>query len=156
MRLCDKCGKARCVRRVTLSVDAGIDWKTEVELELCDDCAASFYREADKFIEEMGRKFADFKASMSLVEPREEGEEDEVSPELRRRWHEHCKKVTEWILESVKRARFKMVLKARKERQCAFCGQPAIKPVKCPKCGAWVCSDHLKAHMESHYVKLTI
>ena len=156
MRLCDKCGKAKAIRRVTLSVDAGIDWKSEVELELCDNCAASFYWEADKFIKEMGKNFTDFRVSMTLVGPREEGEEDEVSLELRRLWHEHCKKAAEWILESIKRAGLKMVLKARKERQCAFCGKAVIKPVKCPKCGAWVCSDHLRAHMESHYVKLTI
>ena len=69
MRLCDKCGKAKGARRVTLSVDAGIDWKSEIVLELCDDCAASFYREADKFIADIGKKFAEFKASLSLIEP---------------------------------------------------------------------------------------
>ena len=155
MILCDKCGKSRNVRRVALKVDAGVDWRSKIELELCDDCAAKFYAEADKFIEEMRKKFSDFKASMRLMEPQED-EEEEVSPELRRRWHEHCKKAAEWILESMKRARIKMVLVARKERQCAFCGQPAFKPVRCPKCGAWVCSEHLGAHMKSHYVKLVI
>ena len=163
MRLCDKCGKARGVRRVTLNVDAGVDWRTEIELELCDVCAASFYWEADKFIEEMGRKFADFKASMSLVEPEEE--KDEVAPELRelrelgKLWREHSRRLAEWVRKSMRKAfagKIKMVLKAKRERQCAVCGLPALKPVRCPKCGAWVCSEHLKAHMENHYVKLAV
>ena len=163
VRLCDKCGRAKDVRTVTLGVDTVVFLgKTEITLELCSDCAAKLYAEADKLIRELAKKFSDFKASMNLVEPEEEEEEDEdeVSPEFRRLWHERSKKfVDEWMTEVRKKLfgdRFRMVLKARKDRQCAFCGLPALKPVRCPKCGVWVCSEHLGAHMRIHYVKLTV
>ena len=158
VRLCDKCGRARDVRTVTLGVDTGVFLgKTEITLELCGDCAAKFYAEADKLIRELAKKFSDFKASMNLVEPEEEEGEDEVSSENIA--VNIVEKITEWMTEVRKKLfgdRFRMVLKARKDRQCAFCGMPALKPVRCPKCGVWVCSEHLGAHMRIHYVKLTV
>ena len=50
----------------------------------------------------------------------------------------------------------RMARKTRKIRQCIACGGLAVRPVRCPKCGAWVCSEHLGRHAETHYVMVAI